>query len=224
MRFTRKLSPNALRWQAKIASGAATCLAPPAIRNHASAWRRTKRAVPAKAAIRTYCGCDTYAESRGAETAAVAATMTRVHRLIDKTVWTARYDRIREFETLLAETGTTVLKFFLHISKAEQLVRFAARLDDPTRNWKISDSDYAERAHWEEYREAYEEALARTSTASAPWYAIPADHKWFRNLAVSQIVAETLHELGMSYPKPSVDLAEIRRRYQREARSERNPA
>ena len=139
--------------------------------------------------------------------------VTRVHKLIDKQIWTARYERIREFETLLAQSGTTILKFFHHISKEEQLARFAERLEDPSRNWKISDSDYVEREYWDRYTEAFEEALARTSAPHAPWYVVPANHKWFRNLAVSQIVADTMEELGMAYPKPTVDLARIRRQY-----------
>jgi PPK2 family polyphosphate:nucleotide phosphotransferase len=147
--------------------------------------------------------------------------VTRVHKLVDKPTWTARYDRIRSFESGLAESGTTIVKFFLHISKEEQLARFAQRLDDPARTWKISESDYAERALWDDYMEAFEDALAATSTRDAPWYVIPANHKWFRNLAVSRIVADTMEELGMAFPKPSVDLAEIRRKYHAAAEEER---
>jgi PPK2 family polyphosphate:nucleotide phosphotransferase len=139
--------------------------------------------------------------------------ITRVHGLIDRPTWEARYERIREFETLLAGTGTTILKFFLHISKEEQLARFAQRLDDPARNWKISEADYAEREFWDAYIAAFEETLAKTSVAHAPWYVVPANHKWFRNLAVSAIVAATLEDLGMGYPKPTVDLARIRCEY-----------
>jgi polyphosphate kinase 2 (PPK2 family) len=138
---------------------------------------------------------------------------TRVHKLVDKPTWTARYGLIRSFESGLRESGTTIVKFFLHISKEEQLARFARRLDDPARNWKISESDYAERALWDDYMGAYEDALAATSTRDAPWYVIPANHKWFRNLAVSRIVADTMEELGMAFPKPTVDLADIRRKY-----------
>jgi len=139
--------------------------------------------------------------------------VTRVHKLIDKATWTARYERIREFETGLTDHGTTILKFFLHISKDEQLARFAERLEDPKRNWKISDSDYTERALWDDYIEAFEDAISATSTHQAPWYVIPSNHKWFRNLAVSQIMADTMEALGMSFPKPTVDLADIRRKY-----------
>jgi PPK2 family polyphosphate:nucleotide phosphotransferase len=139
--------------------------------------------------------------------------IARVHKLVDKSTWTARYDRIRSFESGLRESGTMIIKFFLHISKEEQLARFAQRLDDPARNWKISESDYTERALWDDYIEAFEDALAATSTREAPWYVIPANHKWFRNLAVSRIVADTMEELGMAFPKPTVDLADIRQKY-----------
>ena len=139
--------------------------------------------------------------------------VTRVHKLVDKATWTARFDRIRDFETELFEGGTRILKFFLHISKAEQLARFEQRLDDPARNWKISESDYSERELWDDYIVAFEDALGATSRHHAPWYVVPSNHKWFRNLAVSQIVADTMQDLGMSFPKPSVDLADIRRKY-----------
>ena len=105
------------------------------------------------------------------------------------------------------------MKFFLHISKEEQLTRFAERLDDPRHNWKISESDYTERAYWDAYMAAYEDAISATTTERAPWFVIPANHKWFRNLAVSQIIADAMEELHMSYPKATVDLADIRRRY-----------
>jgi PPK2 family polyphosphate:nucleotide phosphotransferase len=139
--------------------------------------------------------------------------VTRVHKLIDKPRWMLRYKRIREFETLLAENGATVIKFFLNISKEEQLARFAQRLDDPRRNWKISESDYSERELWDRYIEAFEDAINATTTKDAPWYVIPSNHKWFRNLAVSQIMADTLEDLKLAYPKPAVDLDDIRRKY-----------
>ena len=139
--------------------------------------------------------------------------VTRVHKTIDKKTWTERYQRIREFESLLAENGTTILKFFLHISQEEQLERFAQRLDDPNRNWKISESDYAERPFWDDYIEAFEDAIRATSTKEAPWYVIPSNQKWFRNLAVSQIMADTMEDLRLSFPPPSVDLAVIRQKY-----------
>lgn len=146
--------------------------------------------------------------------------VTRVHGAIDARECARRYEAIRDFERQLVRAKTVVLKFFLHISKAEQLERFGERLDDPARNWKISESDYTERERWDDYVKAYQDALRATSTKHAPWYVIPADHKWFRNLAVSQILAATLGELDMRYPEPSVDLADIRRRYHEAARAE----
>ena len=139
--------------------------------------------------------------------------ITRVHKLVSKATWTERYRNIRDFEALLTEKNTAILKFFLHISKEEQLARFAQRLEDPERNWKISEADYAERGFWDAYTQAYEDAIAATSTAEAPWYVIPSNHKWFRNLAVSQILADTMADLDLAFPPPSVNLADIRRKY-----------
>lgn len=139
--------------------------------------------------------------------------VVRVHKLVPKRVWSRRYDLINDFERELAAHGTHVLKFFLHISKKEQLERFKARLNEPASQWKISEADYKEREYWGDYRDAYEDALSNCSTPEAPWFVIPADHKWFRNLAVARIVVEHLESLNMSYPKPSVDLKRIRREY-----------
>jgi PPK2 family polyphosphate:nucleotide phosphotransferase len=139
--------------------------------------------------------------------------ITRVHKQIDKETCMSRYAQIRDFEAELLDNGTHILKFFLHISKEEQLARFAQRLEDPQRNWKISEADYTEREYWDDYMDAYEEAMSATSTKRAPWFVIPSNRKWFRNLAISQIVAETMADFGMTYPKPSVDLAKIRRDY-----------
>jgi PPK2 family polyphosphate:nucleotide phosphotransferase len=139
--------------------------------------------------------------------------VVRVHQLVDQSVWSKRYDLINDFETMLSRNGTTILKFFLHISPEEQLARFNQRLDDPSRHWKISDSDYSERELWPKYVEAYEDAIALTSTKRAPWYIIPANHKWFRNLAISQIIADTMGEMGLKLPPTHVDLADIRRKF-----------
>lgn len=147
--------------------------------------------------------------------------VVRVHNLVPEKVWSKRYDDINEFEKNLVENGTHILKFFLHISAEEQLRRFKQRLDDPTRQWKISEADYLERGYWMSYTEAYEDALSRTSTKCAPWFIIPADHKWFRNLAVSKIVVQTLEWLRMKFPAPTVDLGDIRRRYHAAAQSEK---
>lgn len=146
--------------------------------------------------------------------------VVRVHKLVPHSVWSKRYDLINHFERMLIESGTTIVKFFLHISPEEQLSRFKQRLDDPSRHWKISDSDYSERELWAEYVEAYEDVWALTSTKHAPWYIIPANHKWFRNLAVSQIIADTMDEMGLTLPQPHVDIAEIRRRYHAAEREE----
>ncbi len=134
----------------------------------------------------------------------------RVHDLVPKDVWSARYDQINSFEKVLADDGIVMLKFFLHISKDEQKRRFEDRVSDPSRHWKISPSDFSERPHWDAYTGAYEEALTRCSTEWAPWYIIPANRKWFRNVAVAQIVAERLESLDMTFPAPTVDISRIR--------------
>ncbi|MBL8905653.1 MAG: polyphosphate kinase 2 family protein [Rhizobiales bacterium] len=139
--------------------------------------------------------------------------VVRVHNLVPESEWSKRYKEINQFEKLLARKGTTILKFFLYISAGEQLERFRQRLDDPNRQWKISESDYKERAYWNDYLKAYEAMLEQCSTEYAPWYVIPSNHKWFRNLAVSQIIAATLEELKMKLPPPTVDLAQIRKAY-----------
>jgi PPK2 family polyphosphate:nucleotide phosphotransferase len=139
--------------------------------------------------------------------------IARVRDLVPKSVWSKRYELINEFERNLTLAGTTILKFYLHITEKEQLRRFARRLDDPTRQWKISEADYAERAYFPEYVKAYEDVLAKTSTAHAPWFVIPSKRKWFRNLVVSKIVVETLKSFDMTFPPPTVDIDEIRRKY-----------
>jgi PPK2 family polyphosphate:nucleotide phosphotransferase len=148
--------------------------------------------------------------------------VVRVHELVPHSVWSKRYELINDFETMLSRNGTTILKFFLHISPEEQLERFRQRLDDPSRHWKISESDYSERKLWPAYLEAYEDALRLTSTKRAPWYVIPSNHKWFRNLAVSQIIAETMDEMRLKLPPTRVDIAAIRRKYHAARRQERD--
>jgi len=139
--------------------------------------------------------------------------VTRVHHLVPKKVWRQRFAQINAFEKELADNGSLILKFFLHISKDEQLRRFKQRLDDPTKQWKISESDYREREFWNDYIDAYEDVLKECSTDYAPWFVIPSNHKWFRNLAVSQIIVEHLEALEMKFPKPAVDLKQIERKY-----------
>lgn len=139
--------------------------------------------------------------------------VVRVHKLVPKSVWSERYQMINDFEQLLGSNGTKIIKFYLHISQEEQLARFKQRLEDPSRNWKITDADYSERELWSQYIEAYEEALEKTSTKHAPWFVIPANHKWYRNLAVSEIIAETLDKMNLKIPSTHVDLEEIKSRY-----------
>lgn len=143
--------------------------------------------------------------------------VVRVHKLVPKALWKPRYDVINAWEHLLAtQNNTTILKFFLYISKEEQLSRFKQRLDDPHRQWKISETDYSERDLWNEYVDAFDEALSKCSTKYAPWFVIPSNHKWFRNLAVSQIIADTMENMDLHLPKPTVDIEEIRRKYHAE--------
>jgi PPK2 family polyphosphate:nucleotide phosphotransferase len=137
----------------------------------------------------------------------------RVHKLAPHAVWSKRYDLINDFEDMLRQNGTRILKFYLHISPKEQLERFKQRLDDPSRNWKISVNDYTEREFWPQYIEAYEDTMVVTSTKHAPWYVVPANHKWFRDLAISQIIADSMEEMDLKLPPTHVDLAEIRNRY-----------
>jgi PPK2 family polyphosphate:nucleotide phosphotransferase len=139
--------------------------------------------------------------------------IVRVHKIAAKEVWSERYELINDFEKLLAAENTTIIKFFLYISKEEQLERFKKRLDDPVRHWKISDSDYTEREYWDHYIAAYEDMLEKCSAKHAPWYVIPSNHKWFRNLAVSQIIRDTMEDLRMEFPKPTVDISAIREKY-----------
>jgi PPK2 family polyphosphate:nucleotide phosphotransferase len=131
--------------------------------------------------------------------------IVRVHELVPRAVWSRRYGQIRDFERELAETGTTIVKFFLYISHDEQRRRFQERYDNPRKRWKFSLADLAERKRWDDYMAAYQDALRETSAEHAPWYVIPANHNWFRNLAVSSILAETIDELKPAYP-PEPDL------------------
>lgn len=145
----------------------------------------------------------------------------RVHKLAPKEVWKPRYDFINEWERLLAvENNTTILKFFLYISKEEQLARFKERLDDPSHQWKISATDYTERNRWDDYIDAFEAAMSRCSTDEAPWFVIPSNHKWFRNLALSAIIADALDDMKIETPKPTVDIEEIRRLYHQASEAE----
>jgi PPK2 family polyphosphate:nucleotide phosphotransferase len=135
--------------------------------------------------------------------------VARVHKLVPKEVWSGRYAHINHFERLLSDSGVSILKFFLHVSKDEQKKRLEQRFTDRTKLWKVNLGDLEERKRWSAYREAYEDALRECSTEWAPWYIIPADRKWFRNLAVMRIVVETLEAMKLKYPKPRFDPAKI---------------
>jgi PPK2 family polyphosphate:nucleotide phosphotransferase len=148
--------------------------------------------------------------------------VVRVHDLVPKSVWSERYDLINDFEKNLVASGTRILKFFLHISADEQLKRFSQRLEDPARRWKISEGDYSERKLWPEYIKAYEECLSKTSTKHAPWYRIPSNNKWFRNLAVARIVSETMEDMKMKIPAPTINVEEIRKKYHAAERAEKS--
>jgi len=135
--------------------------------------------------------------------------VVRVEELVPRAVWEKRYDQINAFERLLAESGTTLLKFFLHISKDEQKRRLQDRLDQPNKRWKFNPADLKTRAQWDLYMAAYEDAITRCSTEWAPWYVIPANHKWYRDVALLQVIVETLEGLDMRYPQPTTDLSQV---------------
>jgi PPK2 family polyphosphate:nucleotide phosphotransferase len=136
--------------------------------------------------------------------------VVRVHNLVPKSEWSQRFDQINEFERMLTENHVAIVKLFLYISKEEQGKRLTARLDDSAKNWKFSPDDVKERAFWDDYIRAYEDVLTKCSTKRAPWYIIPANHKWFRNLAVSEILLHTLESMGLKYPKAKIDLSKIK--------------
>ncbi|HSB54160.1 MAG TPA: polyphosphate kinase 2 family protein, partial [Gemmatimonadales bacterium] len=136
--------------------------------------------------------------------------VVRVHELVPAAVWGARYEQINGFERHLTETGTTILKFCLHISREEQRKRLLARLADPHKNWKFNANDPRERQLWDRYTEAYRDALARTSTAWAPWYVVPADRKPVRDLLVAEVVLETLERMKPAYPPVPGEVAQFR--------------
>lgn len=133
--------------------------------------------------------------------------IARVNQLVPEPVWRARYDHINAFESLLTASGTRILKFYLHISKAEQKERLQARLDDPAKHWKFSTGDLPVREQWDAYMAAYADALGRCSTDQAPWYIVPANKKWFRDLVITRIICETLSDMNPQFPpaEPGLD-------------------
>lgn len=166
--------------------------------NHDFLWR-IHRAVPGKGEVGVF-NRSHYED----------VLIVRVHDLAAKEVWKARYEQINMFERHLSENGVHIVKFFLHISRREQKERLLKRLADPTKNWKFSLQDVEERTHWDDYMAAYEDAIRECSTKDAPWYVIPADKKWFRNLAVARVIVETLERLDMKLPAPTVDPESVR--------------
>jgi PPK2 family polyphosphate:nucleotide phosphotransferase len=135
--------------------------------------------------------------------------IVRVHNLVPKSIWKKRYDHITAFEQMLVDEGTVIRKFFLHISRDEQRRRLQARVDDPTKRWKFQHGDIEERELWDDYQEAYEAALEKTSTDDAPWYIVPANHKWYRNHVVASVLVEALEGLHMKYPEPDLSGVKI---------------
>ena len=126
--------------------------------------------------------------------------VVRVHELVPEERWRRRYQHIRNFEQLLSDEGTTIVKVFLHVSKAEQAARLQARIDDPTKRWKFAQADLEERRHWDDYQNAFQDAIKETSTKHAPWYVVPADRNWFRNLVVAEVIVNILEGLKLAYP------------------------
>ena len=136
--------------------------------------------------------------------------VVRVHNLVPEHVWAQRYRQINDFEKMLVENGTIVMKFFLHISKDEQKERLESRINDPTKHWKVEASDIRERAYWDDYMKAYEVMLQKCSTEWAPWHIIPGNKKWYRNLVITECIVETLKKLDMKYPAPAIDVTKLR--------------
>jgi PPK2 family polyphosphate:nucleotide phosphotransferase len=127
--------------------------------------------------------------------------VVRVHKLVPEEMWKHRYQEINDFERMLSEESTTIVKFYLNISEDEQKKRLEDRLKDPTKEWKFSSNDLPERELWPEYMKAYEEVFEKTSTEWAPWYIVPSNHKWLRDLIVSTVIVNSLEKLDLSYPK-----------------------
>ncbi len=135
--------------------------------------------------------------------------IVRVRKLVPKNVWQTRYDHINHFEQLLTNNGVTILKFYLHISKEEQKERLLARLNEPDKRWKFNPTDLDSRAHWDDYMQAFADIFEKCSTEAAPWYIVPANKKWYRNVVISETIVQTLESLKMKYPEPAEDLDKV---------------
>jgi PPK2 family polyphosphate:nucleotide phosphotransferase len=136
--------------------------------------------------------------------------VVRVHELVSKKIWKKRFDAINAFEERLANEGTIILKFFLYISKNEQKERILARINDPKKQWKFTEDDLAERKHWDDYIEAYEDAIKKCSRPHAPWYVVPANKKWYRNYVVANALVKTLSKLDLKLPESKIDFAKLK--------------
>jgi PPK2 family polyphosphate:nucleotide phosphotransferase len=167
-------------------------------RAHDYLWR-AHRAVPAKGTIGIF-NRSHYED----------VLVPRVHKLLPDKVIRKRLHQIVRFEEMLVENNVAILKFFLHISRDEQTARLEERLADPDKQWKISEADFAERSYWPEYEKAYEDAIGATSRPHAPWFIVPSDHKWYRNVVISSIMVEAMKKLKMKYPKPSFDIKKVK--------------
>lgn len=141
--------------------------------------------------------------------------IVRVRELVPKKVWSRRYRHIEEFERILVENGTRVLKCCLHLSREEQRQRLLARVQNPRKRWKFNEGDLEERALWDDYQEAYEDALTRTSSEHAPWYVIPADHKWYRDWAIATLLLGTLEDMAPEIPEPALEVDRLEARLKR---------
>jgi PPK2 family polyphosphate:nucleotide phosphotransferase len=135
--------------------------------------------------------------------------VVRVHNLVAKPVWKQRYEQINDFERMLSENGTTIVKFLLMISKDEQAKRFRERIEDKTKNWKFNEADLKEREHWDDFMDAYDDMLEKCSTPWAPWHVIPSNRKWFRNLAIAEILCAKMESMNLKYPEVTADLSKI---------------
>lgn len=135
--------------------------------------------------------------------------VVRVHNMVPRSTWETRYQQINDFEKLLSQTGTTLIKCYLHISREEQRERLQRRIDDPNSHWKFNPADLEERKYWDDYQRAYQDALIACNTEHAPWYVVPSDRKWYRNLLVSELMRQTLEKLDPEYPSVTEDFSQI---------------
>lgn len=135
--------------------------------------------------------------------------MVRVKNLVPESVWKKRYGHINEFERMLSDERTTIVKCFLNVSKKEQALRLQERLDNPAKNWKFRSGDLEDRKLWTKFQRAYQDAISKTSTSNVPWYVVPADHNWVRNLAVAKILLKTMQDMNPKFPDPEPGIENV---------------